>query len=130
MGVVRRRAPDDVGHAQRDRRHRRRRQLTVLRPHAHYLTGDLGTWGWILVGIGACQGITGFAIARGSDVARWAGVGFALANALAQLLFMQAYPLWSLAIFAVDLLVVYALVIYGRPRLPPVPRAPGVARCL
>ncbi len=87
--------------------------------HAHYLTGDLGTWGWILVGIGACQGITGFAIARGSDVARWAGVGFALANALAQLLFIQAYPLWSLAIFAVDLLVVYALIIYGRPRLQP-----------
>ena len=32
---------------------------------------------------------------------------------------MQAYPLWSLAIFAVDLLIVYALVIYGRPRLQP-----------
>jgi hypothetical protein len=84
---------------------------------AHYLVGDLGTWGWILVAIGVCQGLTGFAIARGSDVARWAGIGFALANALAQMLFMQAYPLWSLAIFAVDLLVVYALVVYGTPRL-------------
>jgi len=87
--------------------------------HAHYLVGDLGTWGWILVAIGVCQGLTGFAIARGSDVARWAGIGFALANALAQMLFMQAYPLWSLAIFAVDLLVVYALVVYGTPRLRP-----------
>ncbi|MGZ4350900.1 MAG: DUF7144 family membrane protein [Solirubrobacteraceae bacterium] len=87
--------------------------------HAHYLVGDLGSWGWILAAIGVCQGITGFAIARGSEVARWAGTGFALANALAQLLFMQAYPLWSLAIFAVDLLVVYALVVYGTPRLRP-----------
>jgi hypothetical protein len=87
--------------------------------HAHYVIGDLGTWGWILVVIGACQGLTGFAIARGSDVARWAGIGFALANALAQFQFMQAYPLWSLAIFTVDLLVVYALVVYGTPRLRP-----------
>jgi hypothetical protein len=87
--------------------------------HAHYLVGDLGSWGWILAAIGVCQALTGFAIARGSDVARWAGIGFALANALAQLLFIQAYPLWSLAIFSVDLLVVYALVVYGIPRLRP-----------
>ena len=87
--------------------------------HAHYLVGDLGSWGWILAVIGVCQAITGFAIARGSDVARWAGIGFALANALAQLLVIQAYPLWSLAIFTVDLLVVYALVVYGTPRLRP-----------
>jgi hypothetical protein len=87
--------------------------------HAHYLVGDLTSWGWILAAIGVCQGVTGFAIARGSDVARWAGIGFALANALAQLLFIQAYPLWALAIFTVDLLVVYALVVYGTPRLRP-----------
>jgi hypothetical protein len=87
--------------------------------HAHYLVGDLNSWGWILAAIGVCQGITGFAIARGSDVARWAGVGFALANALAQLLFIQAYPLWALTLFTVDLLVVYALVVYGTPRLRP-----------
>jgi hypothetical protein len=87
--------------------------------HAHYLVGDLGSWGWILGAIGGCQAITGFAIAGGSEVARWAGIGFALANALAHLLFMQAYPLWSLAIFGVDLLVVYALVVHGTPRLRP-----------
>jgi hypothetical protein len=87
--------------------------------HARYLVGDLGSWGWILAAVGACQAITGLAIARGSEVARWAGIGFALANALAQLLFMQAYPLWSLAIFGVDLLVVYALVVHGTPRLRP-----------
>jgi hypothetical protein len=87
--------------------------------HAHYLVGDLGSWGWILAVIGVCQGLAGFGIARGSEPARWAGIGFALANALAQLLFMQAYPLWSLSLFAVDLVVVYALVVYGPPRLVP-----------
>jgi hypothetical protein len=87
--------------------------------HAHYLVGDLDSWGWVLAAIGCCQAITGFAIARGSDIACWAGIGFALANALAQLLFIQAYPWWSLAIFTVDLLVVYALVVYGPPRLVP-----------
>jgi hypothetical protein len=43
----------------------------------------------------------------------------ALAHALAQLLFIQVYPLWSLAIFSVGLPVVYALVVYRTPRLRP-----------
>ncbi len=87
--------------------------------HAHFITGDLGAWGWTLIVLGICQGLSGLGIARGSDVARMAGIGFAIANALAQMLFMPAYPLWALAIFSVDLLVLYGLIVYGRPRLRP-----------
>ena len=85
--------------------------------HAHYLFGDLGSWGWALVAVGVAQGITGLAVTRRSQVAIWAGVGFALANALMQLMVMQAYPWWSLAMFTLDLVVVYGLVIYGGMRL-------------
>jgi len=34
-------------------------------------------------------------------------------NAVAQLLMIPAYPFWSLALFALDILAVYGLVIYG-----------------
>jgi hypothetical protein len=34
-------------------------------------------------------------------------------NAFAQLLMMQAYPPWSLSLFALDILAIYGLVAYG-----------------
>lgn len=85
--------------------------------HAHYVIGDLGSWGWALIVVGVGQGLTGLAVSRRSALGNLAGIGFALANALSQLMIMQAYPFWSMAIFTVDLLVVYALVVYGGPRL-------------
>ncbi len=85
--------------------------------HAHYVIGDLGSWGWALIVVGVGQGLTGLAVSRRSALGNLAGIGFALANALSQLMIMQAYPFWSMAIFTLDLVVVYALVVYGGPRL-------------
>jgi hypothetical protein len=48
-----------------------------------------------------------------NDIARWTGVGIASANAVVQLLFIPAYPFWSLALFSLDLLVIYGLVVHG-----------------
>jgi hypothetical protein len=46
-------------------------------------------------------------------------VALASINAVVQLLFIQAYALWALAFFTLDLLVIYALVVYGeRPVRP------------
>jgi hypothetical protein len=87
--------------------------------HARFVVGDLGSWGWVLVVIGVGQGLSGLAVSRRSEVGTWAGIGFALSNALAQMLVMQAYPWWSLAMFTLDLLVVYGLVVYGGRRLRP-----------
>ena len=47
-------------------------------------------------------------------LARWLGVIFAAGNAVTALLMMPAYPFWSLCIFAVDILVIYGLIAYGR----------------
>jgi hypothetical protein len=35
-------------------------------------------------------------------------------SALANLVFIGAYPLWSIVIIAVDILVIYALTVHGR----------------
>jgi hypothetical protein len=40
-------------------------------------------------------------------------VAFAFSNALVQLLMIQAYPFWSLALLSLDILVMYGLVVYG-----------------
>jgi hypothetical protein len=64
-------------------------------------------------GVGWAQGLTGVAVLVKNQFARWLGVAFAFSNALAQLLMIQAYPFWSLALLSLDILVMYGLVVYG-----------------
>jgi hypothetical protein len=81
--------------------------------NAHYVFGDLNTWGWVVMLIGIAQGLTAIGIAAKNQFARWTGVAMASLNALAQLLFIPAYPFWSLSLFALDVLVLYGLIAYG-----------------
>ena len=80
---------------------------------AVYVFSDLKTWGWIVFGLGVAAVAAGFAVFTGAAWARWLGVAVAALNAIAQLMFAQAYPLWSLMIMSVDLLVIYGLTVYG-----------------
>ena len=59
------------------------------------------------------QILAAFGIWARNAVAVWFGVFCASLNAIAQLLMLPAYPLWSLALFAIDILVIYGLVAYG-----------------
>jgi len=80
---------------------------------AEFVFADLKTWGWILIFVALIQGVVVAGIVLEWRGFRWAGVAIAGLNAIVQLLFMPAYPLWSLALFAIDILVIYALVAYG-----------------
>jgi hypothetical protein len=83
---------------------------------AHYVFSDLNTWGWILIVVGAVTLCAAFAIPTRSQLARWTGITVAGLQAVAQLMMIQAYPFWSLCIFAIDLLVIYGLAVYGGRR--------------
>ena len=54
----------------------------------------------------------------GAQWARWFGIFVAAVNAIGQLAWMQSYPWWSIAIFTVDILIIYALTVYGGKRRP------------
>ena len=43
-----------------------------------------------------------------------AGVVIAGVNAILQLGFLAAYPVWSILIVALDVVVIYALIVHGR----------------
>lgn len=81
--------------------------------NAHYVFGDLKSWGWTVLIIGAIQLLTGFGVLMKNQLARWAGVGFAVLNAIAQLLMIPSYPFWSLTLFTLDILIMYGLIAYG-----------------
>jgi hypothetical protein len=83
--------------------------------NTNYVLADLRTWGWVTLIVGALLIVAAMGVFSGSGFARWFGILVAGLNALA--LFgsptATAYPLWSLIIFALDILVIYALAVYG-----------------
>jgi|SRR3954453_10674692 len=85
----------------------------VYAPTATYVFSDLRTWGWIVLAVGFLELCAAFTILSGSGFARWFGIGAAGVNAIAQLMFIPAAPFWALAMFTCDLLVIYALAVYG-----------------
>ena|SRR5947209_4774128 len=81
--------------------------------NAHYVAGNLNAWGWTVTILGAVQILVGLGVFVKNQFARWLGVLGAGFNAIAQLMFIPAYPFWSLALFTLDILIIYGLVAYG-----------------
>ncbi|HYB30536.1 MAG TPA: hypothetical protein VEF89_28310 [Solirubrobacteraceae bacterium] len=82
--------------------------------NTNYVAGSLKTWGWFVLCIGVLQFVVGLGVFVKNQLARWIGVIALAGNAVVQLLMMPAYPFWSLAIFALDILALYGLVAYGK----------------
>jgi hypothetical protein len=81
-----------------------------------YIISDLNTWGWIILIIGAIQIFAAFSIWSGGQFGRWIGIISASLSAIGALLSIPGYPFWSLAIFGIDLLIIYGLTAYGGQR--------------
>ena len=77
------------------------------------LFGNLSLWGWIHLIIGVLQVITATLIYAGNDFGAVLGIMFAGFNAIAALIAIGAYPVWSVIILVVDGLIIYALTVYG-----------------
>jgi hypothetical protein len=81
-----------------------------------YVISDLSTWGWVMLGLGVVQIGAAIGIGFGSQIGRWIGIISAAANAIAQLLSIPGYPFLSLALFSLDLLILYGLTAHPRVR--------------
>ena len=90
---------------------------TFFTNNAKFVASGLNTWGWILICIAVVQGLTAYGVWARVKGVRWLGVGIAALNAIIQLIFIQAYPFWSLTMFTLDILVIYGLVAYGAKRV-------------
>jgi hypothetical protein len=85
----------------------------VFTANAHYVFGNLRTWGWITLIIGVLQLLAGAGVLAGSQWARWFGVAVLGLSAIDQMFFIPAYPFWSLTIIAMDVAGLYGLCAYG-----------------
>ena len=85
----------------------------VFIANAHYVFGDLRTWGWITLILGALQVLAVAGVLAGNQLARWFAVAVVGLNAIDQMFFIPAYPFWSLTIIAVDVVALWGLCAYG-----------------
>ncbi|MEE4275573.1 MAG: hypothetical protein V2J16_06900 [Thermoleophilia bacterium] len=75
--------------------------------------GDLRTWGWILLVWGVLLLLAALGVYRGGELGRWFGIIAASVNLFFQFVFLPAYPFWAITIMVLDVLVIYALAVYG-----------------
>jgi hypothetical protein len=80
---------------------------------AKFVVAELNSWGWILLVVGVVQLVAAFGIFSRRGWARWIGIISASGNAVIQLMFISAFPLASLALLAIDILVIYGLASYA-----------------
>jgi hypothetical protein len=70
---------------------------------------DLTAWGWFWLIVGIVQLITGVLILQRNTWGFWLGVTFAGLSAMLTVLVMFVFPLWAIAVLAVDFLVLFGL---------------------
>jgi hypothetical protein len=75
---------------------------------------NYNVWGTVHLLLGVLLMLSGAGVLTGNLAARTIGVILAGLSALANLLFIEAYPFWSIIIITVDVLVIYALTVHGR----------------
>jgi hypothetical protein len=85
----------------------------VFVANAHYVFANLRTWGWITLILAVLQLLAGLGVLAGNQLARWFAVAVVGLNAIEQMLFLPAYPFWSLTIIAMDVVALYGLCAYG-----------------
>ena len=71
-------------------------------------------WGWAHLIAGVLVIAAGFGIMTGQTWARIVGVILVGLSAILNIAFLAAYPLWSLIVIALDVVVIYALAVHGR----------------
>jgi hypothetical protein len=77
------------------------------------LFANMDAWGWFFLIWGILQIFAGFGIMNGATWGAIVGVVTAFVNAIAQLSWARTYPVWAIAAIVLDVLIIYALVVYG-----------------
>ena len=78
-----------------------------------YILSNLNTWGWITLILGLLQLFAAFSLWSGGAYGRVVAILAASLSAIGALLSIPAYPFWSLAVFAIDIIIIHQVAKYG-----------------
>jgi hypothetical protein len=74
---------------------------------------DFTVWGWIALITGVVVIVAGVCVMSGQLWARIVGVVLAALSLLGNFAILAAYPLWSLIMIAMDIVIIMALTVHG-----------------
>lgn len=75
---------------------------------------DYTTWGWVHLIAGIIVAGAGLALFVGQMWARVVAVAVAFVSAILNVAFLAAFPIWSVTMIALDVLVIWAVTVHGR----------------
>ncbi len=73
------------------------------------ILADITTWGWIHLILGSLVAATGLGLFAAASSARWAAVFFVSVNAVAQIAWFPAAPLWAFLMILLNVTIIYQL---------------------
>jgi hypothetical protein len=72
---------------------------------------DFTAWGWIHLILGIVLILTALGLFAARGWARWLAIFFVMVNAFGQIAWMSTYPLWSILIITLDIVIIYQLTV-------------------
>lgn len=76
---------------------------------------DISAWGWGHLILGSLVALTGLGLLAAQGWARWLGILFVSLNVLVQFGTFGLFPLWSIMIIAIDIVILYQLTARWEP---------------
>ena len=73
------------------------------------IIANVTTWGWVHFLLGSAVAATGLGLFAGANAARMAAVFFVTINAIAQIVWFPAAPLWAFLMNILDVTIIYQL---------------------
>lgn len=70
---------------------------------------SIATWGWIHLVVGVLLLLAGIGLMSGATWARLVAIVVAAVSIVANFLWLPYYPLWSILIIAIDLVIIWAV---------------------
>ncbi len=77
---------------------------------------DVTAWGWVHLLLGVALFAAGIGIFLGQLWGRVVGVAVVVVNMVSQMMNVPAYPVWSLLVIALDVVIIWALTVHGDAR--------------
>jgi hypothetical protein len=73
------------------------------------IIADITTWGWVHLILGSLVALTGLGLLTGNTAARLFAIFLLTVNAISQVVWFPAAPLWSFLIIVLEVTIIYQL---------------------
>jgi hypothetical protein len=73
------------------------------------IIADITTWGWVHLVLGSVIAFTGLGLLLGKPAARWLAIFIVTVNAVSQVVWFPAAPLWAFLMILLDVTILYQL---------------------